>query len=109
LTECLAALFVADVRSGRCMFGARSILVGPEQAPAALGAKLLSPDFTAARTKLSNIHERRGHMLSDNNAIATVGVKNLEKSKEFYERMLGLTKVMENDDVLAFKTGSSIH
>ena len=25
-------------------------------------------------------------MLSDNNAIATVGVKNLEKSKDFYER-----------------------
>ena len=46
-------------------------------------------------------------MLSDNNAIATVGVKNLEKSKEFYERTLGLTKVMENDEVLAFKSGAS--
>jgi len=47
-------------------------------------------------------------MLSDNNAIATVAVRNLEKSREFYERTLGLTKVMENDDVLAFKSGSSI-
>jgi hypothetical protein len=39
-------------------------------------------------------------MLSDNNAVATVGVKNLETSKEFYERTLELTKVMENDEVL---------
>ncbi len=46
-------------------------------------------------------------MLSGNNAIATVGVKNLEKSKEFYERTLGLTTVMENDEVLAFKSGAS--
>jgi catechol 2,3-dioxygenase-like lactoylglutathione lyase family enzyme len=46
-------------------------------------------------------------MLSDNNAIATVGVKNLQKSKEFYERTLGLIKVMENDEVLAFKSGTS--
>ncbi len=46
-------------------------------------------------------------MLSDNNAIATVSVKHLEKSKEFYERTLGLTKVMENDEVLALKSGAS--
>ena len=46
-------------------------------------------------------------MLSDTNAIATIGVKNLEKSKEFYERTLGLTKVMENDEVLAFRSGAS--
>jgi catechol 2,3-dioxygenase-like lactoylglutathione lyase family enzyme len=46
-------------------------------------------------------------MLSDNNAIATVGVKDLERSKAFYERTLGLTKVMENDEVLAFKSGAS--
>jgi len=46
-------------------------------------------------------------MLSDNNAIATVGVRDLEKSREFYERTLGLTKVMQNDEVLAFKSGAS--
>jgi catechol 2,3-dioxygenase-like lactoylglutathione lyase family enzyme len=46
-------------------------------------------------------------MLSDNNAIATISVKNLEKAKEFYERTLGLTKVVENDEVLAFKSGAS--
>ena len=46
-------------------------------------------------------------MLSDNSAIATVGVKDLERSKAFYERTLGLTKVMENDEVLAFKSGAS--
>src|SRR5580765_645094 len=53
------------------------------------------------------IYRKRGHMLSDNNAIATVAVKNLEESKKFYERTLGLTKVMENDEVVAFKSGPS--
>jgi len=46
-------------------------------------------------------------MLSDNTAIATVAVKNLETAKKFYEGTLGLTKVMENSEVLAFKTGTS--
>ena len=46
-------------------------------------------------------------MLSDRNAIATVAVKNLETAKTFYEGTLGLTKVMENEEVLAFKTGRS--
>ena len=46
-------------------------------------------------------------MLSDNSAIATVAVKNLEAAKKFYEGTLGLAKVMENDEVLAFKTGAS--
>ena len=40
-------------------------------------------------------------MLSDNNAIATVAVKNLEESKKFYERTLGLTKVMTDRDLTA--------
>lgn len=47
-------------------------------------------------------------MLSDNAAIATVAVKNLETAKKFYEDKLGLTKVMENAEVLAFKTGGSM-
>jgi catechol 2,3-dioxygenase-like lactoylglutathione lyase family enzyme len=34
-------------------------------------------------------------------------VKNLETAKKFYESTLGLTKVMENEEVLAFKTGRS--
>jgi catechol 2,3-dioxygenase-like lactoylglutathione lyase family enzyme len=46
-------------------------------------------------------------MLSDKDAIATVAVKNLEIAKKFYEGTLGLTKVMENEEVLAFKTGGS--
>ena len=46
-------------------------------------------------------------MLSDNEAIATVAVKNLERAKQFYEGTLGLTKVMENEEVLAFKDGKS--
>jgi catechol 2,3-dioxygenase-like lactoylglutathione lyase family enzyme len=46
-------------------------------------------------------------MLSDNDAIATVAVKNLETAKQFYEGTLGLTKTMENEEVLAFKTGQS--
>jgi catechol 2,3-dioxygenase-like lactoylglutathione lyase family enzyme len=46
-------------------------------------------------------------MLSDKDAIATVAVKNLETAKKFYEGTLGLTTVMENEEVLAFKTGES--
>jgi catechol 2,3-dioxygenase-like lactoylglutathione lyase family enzyme len=46
-------------------------------------------------------------MLGDNDAIATVAVKNLETAKRFYEGTLGLTTVMENPEVLAFKTGKS--
>jgi catechol 2,3-dioxygenase-like lactoylglutathione lyase family enzyme len=46
-------------------------------------------------------------MLSDKDAIATVAVKNLEIAKKFYEGTLGLTKVMENEEVLTFKTGTS--
>lgn len=46
-------------------------------------------------------------MLSDKDAIPTVAVKNLETAKKFYEGTLGLTKVMENEEVLAFKTGKS--
>jgi catechol 2,3-dioxygenase-like lactoylglutathione lyase family enzyme len=46
-------------------------------------------------------------MLSDREAIATVAVKNLESAKRFYEGTLGLTKIMENEEVLAFKTGAS--
>ena len=46
-------------------------------------------------------------MLSDNDAIATVAVKNLETAKKFYESTLGLTKVMENEQVLTFRSGNS--
>ena len=46
-------------------------------------------------------------MLSDNEAVATVAVKDLEKAKKFYERTLGLTTVMANEEVAAFKTGDS--
>jgi catechol 2,3-dioxygenase-like lactoylglutathione lyase family enzyme len=46
-------------------------------------------------------------MLSDKDAVATVAVKNLEAAKRFYENTLGLTKEMENEEVIAFKTGSS--
>src|SRR5689334_561630 len=46
-------------------------------------------------------------MLSDRDAIATVAVKNLAVAKKFYEGTLGLTKVMENEEVLAFKAGKS--
>jgi len=46
-------------------------------------------------------------MLSDKDAIATVAVKNLEIAKKFYEGTLGLTKVMENAEVLTFRSGKS--
>ena len=46
-------------------------------------------------------------MLSDKDAVATVAVKSLESAKKFYEQTLGLTKIMENEEVLAFKSGKS--
>ena len=46
-------------------------------------------------------------MLSDKDAVATVAVKNLESARKFYEQTLGLTKIMENEEVLAFKSGRS--
>ena len=46
-------------------------------------------------------------MLSDKDAVATVAVKSLESARKFYEQTLGLTKVMENTEVLAFKSGRS--
>jgi catechol 2,3-dioxygenase-like lactoylglutathione lyase family enzyme len=46
-------------------------------------------------------------MLSDKDTVATVAVKNLETAKRFYETTLGLTKEMENEEVIAFKTGRS--
>lgn len=46
-------------------------------------------------------------MLRDRDAVATVAVKNLDTARTFYEQTLGLTKVMENDEVLAFKSGTS--
>ena len=46
-------------------------------------------------------------MLSDKDAVATVAVRNLDRAKQFYEQTLGLTKTMENEEVLAFKSGSS--
>ena len=46
-------------------------------------------------------------MLSDKDAIATVAVKNLDSARKFYEQTLGLTTIMENEEVLAFKTGRS--
>ena len=46
-------------------------------------------------------------MLSDKDAVATIAVKSLESARKFYEQTLGLTKVMENTEVLAFKSGRS--
>jgi catechol 2,3-dioxygenase-like lactoylglutathione lyase family enzyme len=46
-------------------------------------------------------------MLSDKDAVATVAVRNLDSEKKFYEQTLGLTKIMENEEVLAFKSGNS--
>ena len=46
-------------------------------------------------------------MLNDNDAVATVAVKNLERARKFYEQTLGLTPIMENQEVLTFKSGKS--
>ena len=47
-------------------------------------------------------------MLNDRNPVATVAVKNLDTARAFYEDTLGLTKVMENTEVLTFKSGDSL-
>ncbi|HEY7291560.1 MAG TPA: VOC family protein [Vicinamibacterales bacterium] len=47
-------------------------------------------------------------MLSDNDVVATVAVKNLKASRTFYEHTLGLTVLMENEEVLTFKSGRSM-
>jgi catechol 2,3-dioxygenase-like lactoylglutathione lyase family enzyme len=47
-------------------------------------------------------------MLSNNDAVATVAVKDLERAKKFYEGTLGLTKVMENEEEVTFETGESL-
>lgn len=47
-------------------------------------------------------------MLSDNDVIATVAVKSLETSRTFYEDTLGLPVLMENEEVLTFKSGRSM-
>jgi catechol 2,3-dioxygenase-like lactoylglutathione lyase family enzyme len=46
-------------------------------------------------------------MLSDTTAVATVAAKNLERAKAFYQQTLGLTETMENEEVVAFKSGAS--
>ena len=38
-------------------------------------------------------------MLSDKAAVGTVAVKNLESARKFYEQTLGLTKLMETEEV----------
>jgi catechol-2,3-dioxygenase len=50
---------------------------------------------------------KESQMLSDKSAIATVAVKNLGSAKNFYEGTLGLSKVMENEEVVEFKTGAT--
>jgi catechol 2,3-dioxygenase-like lactoylglutathione lyase family enzyme len=47
-------------------------------------------------------------MLSDNDAVATVAVRNLETSRTFYEKTLGLPVLMENEEVVTFKSGRSM-
>ena len=47
-------------------------------------------------------------MLSDNDAIATVGVKNLETAKKFYEGTLGLKQIdAEGDEVAVYQNGDT--
>lgn len=46
-------------------------------------------------------------MLNERDAVATVAVRDLESVKSFYEQTLGLTKVMESEEVMAFRSGQS--
>lgn len=47
-------------------------------------------------------------MLANNDAVATVAVKDLNVAKRFYENTLGLKKVdQEGDEVIVYKSGNS--
>jgi catechol 2,3-dioxygenase-like lactoylglutathione lyase family enzyme len=47
-------------------------------------------------------------MLGDKDAASTVAVKNLERAKNFYEEILGLTPVgTEGEEAVVFKSGNS--
>jgi catechol 2,3-dioxygenase-like lactoylglutathione lyase family enzyme len=47
-------------------------------------------------------------MLGNRDAAANIAVKNLEKSKKFYEDILGLTQIgAEGQEVIVFKSGNS--
>jgi catechol 2,3-dioxygenase-like lactoylglutathione lyase family enzyme len=47
-------------------------------------------------------------MLENNDAIANIAVKNLEKARNFYEGTLGLKQVgAEGDELLVFRSGRS--
>ena len=48
-------------------------------------------------------------MLSDNEAIATVAVKDLKTAAEFYEGKLGLKEVSrEGEDLIGYRCGNSV-
>jgi len=47
-------------------------------------------------------------MLGDNDAMATIAVKNLKAARKFYEGKLGFTAVhTEGDEAVAYKSGNS--
>src|SRR2546430_1389937 len=47
-------------------------------------------------------------MLSDNDAVATIAVKDLETARKFYEDTLGLKLVSrEGEEVITFRSGNS--
>src|SRR5262249_28004899 len=51
---------------------------------------------------------RRSFMLGNEQAVATIGVRNTKKAKEFYEGVLGLKHDgPEREGVLTYKSGSS--
>src|SRR5688572_18659940 len=49
---------------------------------------------------------RRKEMFADKEAIATLGVKNLDVAKKFYEGKLGLTPQPTGQPVVSYKCGS---
>ena len=46
-------------------------------------------------------------MLGDHDAVATVGVHDVKRAQDFYEQVLGLTKVPGEPGALIYKTGKS--
>jgi catechol 2,3-dioxygenase-like lactoylglutathione lyase family enzyme len=54
-------------------------------------------------------NRKEHHMLQQASAVATLGVRNIDRARRFYETTLGLPKVAEEgSDFIVFKSGDSV-
>jgi catechol 2,3-dioxygenase-like lactoylglutathione lyase family enzyme len=57
---------------------------------------------------LSASTRKGADMLGDNDAAATLAVKDLEKARDFYENTLGLAPLQEVPGAMMYKSGNSV-